>query len=261
MSDIVLFRGDSIPPDLRGDRWNALVTHFCGTGLIARFASAGTRYSGAPKHSLAWMVAAHIGWEANEEARTFSAHSPFISFSSDPDRAFSFMSHDADLDLVPSEFHDASFFMWALEFGRTELRPMPEHGKGCYGLHYRSDPTNCRLAIAEEYQEGVRRYLSDGDISLMIQAIGRGAAADQNDVAGDAHVAILIDAVTYLADRTPQFEDRELLHLAMTCATRDREWLVFPCDPMDSWVSSTFHMNRHLSIHKCFTLRAATAAR
>lgn len=263
MSIPPLSRGDSIPEGLpSAHRWSALVTHFCGTGLIARFATekmpdqAGrTNYDIVKNKKLPWMVAAHIGYEASAATKEFSAHSPFISFSSEPDCAFRFMTRERPLLLENCEFHNARFFTWALRFDATDLTLSP-WGKGCYQFVYQSDPANCTIAIASEYSEGLRRYQRTGEVEMRAGALGRAIAAGHAAKNTKEHCALIIDAVTYLTDQGSRVGDDKLLNLALTCASDDREWLVYPCDPMDKWVASTFHMNRHLSIGSCLRERS-----
>jgi hypothetical protein len=76
-----LYRGDSIPKHVqdvvRDDRGRTFADHFCGTGLMAKFADGGSSKLLRGKE-LIHMILSHVGYERGQPEQEFSYRSHFF---------------------------------------------------------------------------------------------------------------------------------------------------------------------------------------
>src|SRR4051812_16112083 len=90
---VILYRGDSLPSNVlsatRKVRGKTFADHFCGSGLLAKFASGGRSRLLAGK-DLRQLVEEHIGYADKSAAELLALHSPMLSFSTSSDLAFAF---------------------------------------------------------------------------------------------------------------------------------------------------------------------------
>lgn len=253
-----LYRGDSIPSQVlsanRKDRGKTFAKHFCGTGLMAKFGDNGF-HSLVQGKSMRQIVEEHIGYVTGHPSEKLSLHSPMLSFSSCRDRAFKFLerSEKKRLRLVECGFEDATHFLWELD---VELQAPSE--PGLYHVDYKSDPVHCVEIVERQLRQGLETEAQDRDPYPLMLALGnvvamRHAAADRG-----RHRADLIDAVEFLrGDRLGA--DPSVLANAREKAERDREWLLYPADPMVDGTgppSACFLMNKHLSVSACYYVQA-----
>jgi len=247
-----LYRGDVVPakvvhssPDSKG---RTFAKQFWSDGLMAKYIDGGTTDLLAKKDRLQ-LVLEHVGYVPDSSPQKLAYHSPMLSLSAIPDCAFRYMEHRSgrSLSRTPCQPLEASYFVWELDVDLTQL---PEQKPGEYLLVYEADPVNCACAIDDEIARGVEEEANTGNADPLLSAIGY--ALSQANVAADQteHYALIIDVVRYLDAHSAELAGRDGQLVANTYerATRDSEWLLYPCDPMTDGhgVSAKFWMNRHL---------------
>ncbi|MBS0183908.1 MAG: hypothetical protein JSS39_16090 [Nitrospira sp.] len=250
-----LYRGDSIPAGMisiaREDRGHTFANHFCGNGLMAKFADNGSSTLLRGKDLLD-MVLSHVGYERGEPEQGFSYRSPFLSFSQYEAAAFSFAERTGRKALEPCPLEDASYFVWELD---ADLPSEAEVGR--YELVYRASSINCRQLVADQIRRGLEREAATRDGHDLMMGLMNLAALSHADADPRDHRAELIDVVKYIQKYGATGHDQRLFRNSLERAGRSHEWLLYPTDPMEDGpgVSSRFAMNQHLRVHRCYRVR------
>lgn len=251
-----LYRGDRFPLPIlstRGrHRGRTFADHFCGNGLMAKFADGGISRL-LERKDLVDLVLAHVGYDVGRPEQELADHSPLISFSEDKRTAFGFVDRTHSLDLEECLFDDATHFMWQIEIAL----PSPRQ-PGLYEITYEADPVNCMALVEQQLTRGVSREVNSGNFdsiakSLMNAVAMAHAAEDQR-----MHYARLIDVLTYVNSQDVSGREARLVNNTLQRADRDREWLLYPNDlmPDGHGFSARFTMNRHLAVHSCYRVRS-----
>lgn len=246
-----LYRGDSLPSQMcdasRRDRGRTFADHFCGHGLSCKFADNGCSSLLEPKNLVNFVVS-HVGYNRDEAEQDFADHSPLISFSADPDRAFYFTDRTERKDLRECPFDEATHFVWKLDFDLS-LPSQP----GLYEFTYTANSVNCRRFVEDQVRRGLARAAS-GDIDTIAEAMKNQIAGFYADSDNTTHVAQIIDVVTYINGQYTSRRKKELVDNALERASRASEWLLFPQEPgpKGHGFSGRFSMNRHLSAYQWF---------
>jgi hypothetical protein len=255
-STISLYRGDSVPQAILAEeprlRRVALAEHFLGTGLMAKHALGGSSHHLAGR-DLVDLVLAHVGFEPGTSEQDLSEHSPMISFSQDPHTALAFALRGEDLRVEPCGFEEASHFMWVLE---APIEHQIEAGH--FALRFRASSVQCRAIVAGQLERGAHAASARGSFGLLLRSLASQTALAYADNDPSEHYAELIHVVPFIqAQRHRAINDR-LLTKTLDRAGRNREWLLYPMDPMPDGpgFSSRFPMNDYLKVHGCY--RAST---
>jgi hypothetical protein len=191
--------------------------------------------------SLEWLVTSHIGYVkpkskdeiASEQFSSF--HSPLISFSEEAKESFKYLDRTKKLDFEDAELSEATHFIWKLENLEAE-----EVVKGVYRIVYKASTDNVKHFLNEELSRG----LTMGGVAKMI--VHQNIENDSSD-----HYALLIDVVTYLENNpNPIGVELEVFERAKFFSSRDKEWLLYPQDPMKDGrgFDARFTLNIHLSL-------------
>lgn len=241
----------------RIDRGRTFADHFCGNGLMAKFADGGTSTLLQGKRLLD-MILSHVGYERGQPEQAFSYHSPFLSFTRDLEAALNFSERTRKKELEECPLEDASYFVWELDIDLPdEVEP------GRYQFVYKASSVNCRQHVYSQIQRAPELVANTGDgdilaVGLMNLFAMRNADADSRD-----HCAEIIDVVTYVQGHDTSGHDLRLVANTLERARRSREWLLCPTDPMEdgSGLSSRFVMNRHLRPRKYYRVCSAPKAR
>ncbi len=250
-----LFRGDSLPDSVTRtaprDRGRTFADHFCGTGLMAKFADNGM-ISLVRDQDLVDLVLKHVGYNRWAPERALAYHSPLLSFSTMRDTAFRFSYRADDPDLVPCTLDEATHFVWELAI---ELPYCIDPGR--YGFTYSADPCNALPFLREQVQRGLELEAATGDLHMLANTLLQAAGAAHAAADRSLHYAELIDVATFLSSHDLTHRDARLVRNALNRASRDNEWLLFPKDPMPDGpgYSCRFVMNRHLKVSECLRLR------
>jgi hypothetical protein len=250
-----LYRGDSLPPNVvqapARARGRTFANHFCGNGLMAKFADGGSSWL-LRGRDLLGLTLAHVGYDLGTPEQELHDHSPLISFSVGVETAFRFSDRTQRKDLAPSNLDEASHFMWQLD---VELSRPLEPGR--YALRFQSDPVNCEAIVEEQLHRGLQTQATTGDMDLIGQALMDAAAMEYARADETEHYAELIDVVPFVVAKSPRDGSNRLVENTVARATRDREWLLYPMDPMHDGpgYSARFPMNKHLSVSGCFKIR------
>lgn len=250
-----LYRGDSLPSHAlkadRRDRGRTFADHFCGTGLVAKFADNGTSTLLRGKQLLD-MILSHVGYERHTPEESFSYRSPFLSFTSKIDEAFNFAERTRKKKLVKCPLEDASYFIWELAI---DLPNEAEPGR--YEFHYKASSINCKPSVLDQIQRGYELESQSGDphglaMGLMNMITGCIADKDTSD-----HSAELVHVVPYVTQNDTTGKDPRLVTNTVKRASSVDEWLLYPTDPMKDGpgVSSCFTMNQHLRIHGFYRIQ------
>lgn len=253
-----LYRGDSLPSQVlsadRKVRGKTFAKHFCGSGLMAKFGDGGF-HSLVRKKSMRQIVEEHIGYVTGQPSEKLALHSPMLSFSSCRGRAFEFLERRKKkrLRLVQCSFEAATHFCWELDVG------LPAPSKpGLYHIEYNADPVHCIEIVERQLRQGLETESQDGNPHPFMSALGSVVAMNHAAADMGLHCADLVDAVEFLReDRSGA--DASVLANARRRAERDREWLLYPADPIDGGTcppSACFMMNKHLSVSACYCLQS-----
>lgn len=165
---ITLFRGDSIPPAGGGGvdhRGRTFADHFCGNGLMARYADWG-RSRDMVGRDLVQIVLEHVGFDRGQEETYRADHSPLLSFSTLPDTGMRFANRRLKA-LEECNFEEATCFIWRFTPTITE-----SNQPGAYFFRYQADPKNCRKLVGEKLRRGIDRVLAAGDDLAFGKALG-----------------------------------------------------------------------------------------
>lgn len=246
LTRVKLYRGDSLPSPVRSAsgraRGRTFADLFCGTGLIAKFGDGGSSELLQGKDLLD-IVLCHVGYDVGQSEQALADYSPLISFSEDPEKAFDFSERTGKKGLEECVFENATHFVWELN---RELPPPLEPGR--YRFTYRADSTNCRTLVQAQFQRGLAREAVTGKPDLLAKALMNGYATIYAGMDESEHYAELIDVVTYARTQDTAQRERRLVKNTLARSSRDREWLLYPQDPMPDGFgfSAVFSMNRHL---------------
>jgi hypothetical protein len=251
-----LYRGDSLPQSVltvnSRDRGRTFADHFCGAGLMAKFGDQGLNSVLIGKDLLE-IVLSHVGYDAGQPEQDLADHSPLISFSEDPETAFTFTAPRRDRnDFEECVLDEATHFMWELDI---DLPPPSEPGR--YRFEYEADPVNCRAIVQGQLRRSLLRDAENGDADGIAEAMMNLSAMSHAEADESSHYAELIDVVTYIQNQNTSGRTSRLVDNTLQRSTRDREWLLYPRDPMPNGhgFSARFSMNRHLLVYRCFRIR------
>ncbi len=218
-----LFRGDSLPPLVRGAnariRGRTFADHYVTDGLVAKFADGGlSRFLDWPLHR---QIAAHVGFpkKRHEQDVYFADHSPFISFARTEEAAWHFLDRSHAKRFVGCDIGLATHFMWRLsDVDAEEIEP------GRYRMLFRASTAHVkRFRI-----EGEQRLLA-GDLSSLNADLTRVIVHGHIDADETAHRAEVFDVVRYLSAFNTGIAD-DLLESARRLGEKWDEWLVRPMD-------------------------------
>jgi hypothetical protein len=197
-------------------------------------------------------VLCHVGCDVGQPEQALADHNPLISFSEAPETAFTFSERTGKRDLDECFFENATHFVWELNI---ELPPPLEPGR--YRFTYRADSTNCRTLVQAQFQRGLAREAVTGKPDMLAKALMNGYATVYADMDESEHYAELIDVVTYVRAQDTRQRERRLVENTLARSSRDREWLLYPQDPMPDGLgfSAVFCMNEHLRPFQWFRVR------
>jgi len=251
-----LYRGDSLPGPVlkadRRDRGRSFADHFCGTGLVAKFADRGANALLRDKLLLD-MILSHVGYERHTQEECFSSRSPFLSFTSKIDKAFDFAERTHKKKLVICPLEDASYFLWELDIDLpNEVDP------GRYEFHYKANSINCRSFVMGQIQRGYEIEAQTGDqhdLAMGLMNLIAGCIADKDT---SDHSAELVHVVPYVTQHDTIEKNQCLVTNTVNRASSVDEWLLYPTDSMKDGfgVSSRFIMNQHLRVHGCYRIQS-----
>ncbi|WP_234264551.1 hypothetical protein [Hydrogenophaga sp. NFH-34] len=248
-----LYRGDSVPSNSgsgkAGDRGRTFAEYFVSNGLMAKFSDGGSCALLDGK-DLIDLVLAHVGYEQNGSEKALAYRSPMLSFSECESTALKFTTGRRKAENFNlCSFEDATHFVWMLQVDLPE-----ESSAGVFELGFEADAKNLNELIDDQLHRSRLRQAETGDMSLIPVAIMNRASAQL--AAGDKseHRAILVNVVRMLSAIKQEGRNPLLLSNTIVRASRDKQWLLYPSDPMPdgSGLSSRFPMNIHLHIHKYF---------
>ena len=249
---LTLYRGDSIRRDVAQSaarvRGKTFAQYFCGDGLMAKFSVGGSDLL-LDGRSLLDLVLAHVGYEVATSEQELADRSPLMSFSECSNAASRF-SNRRGSDLEACDFGEASHFIW--QFTVTldaEMSP------GRYGFKYWSDPVNVRWIVSDQFQRGMEQFARGVSFrSTLADPLAAKIAQVYADADQQEHYAEIIDVVTFVSAQDVSGCDQQLVSRTIERATKDREWLVYPMDPMPDGCgySARLEMNKHLSVFRCF---------
>lgn len=251
-----LYRGDSVPKSLTGitreDRGRSFANHFCGSGLMTKFADGGYSRLLDEKEVLD-MVLSHVGYSPGESEQEFSYFSPFLSFSEDEDSAFYFAERSGKKNLEECYIEDATYFIWELD---VELLNEIEIGR--YQLTYKASSINCIELVSSQIQRGLEHEAATQNIDKLAMGLMNLAAMSYVESGSITHSAELIDVMRYVQNCDTTCSKTRLVNNTLERASCSREWLLYPTDPMidGRGYSFRFAMNRHLSVHRCYKVHA-----
>ncbi|MGE0474960.1 MAG: hypothetical protein AB7P17_15105 [Nitrospirales bacterium] len=247
-----LFRGDSLPDRVLWsgpeDRGRTFVEHFCGTGLMAKFADGGTSALLAG-HDLVDLVLKHVGYNAWAPERALAYRSPMLSFSAVRETAFQFSNRRKESDLVPCRLDAATHFVWELDIDL----PAPI-ASGHYRFTYQADPVHVMPFINDQVRRGLEIEAITGYLHVLGSALLQAAGAVASAADPSLHCAELINVALFLQAHDLSNRDERLVSNALLRAYRDHEWLLYPKDlmPDGGGISCRFAMNRYLKVSACF---------
>lgn len=255
------YRGDSLPSQIRSvgrkDRGRTFAEHFCGNGLMSKFADDGS-WTLLRGMELLDMILSHVGYQCDQPEERFSYRSPFLSFTSDASAAFDFAERSGKKDVEECPLESASYFIWELEI---ELPYEVEPGR--FQFSYKASSTNCYQLILDQIQRGLELEARTGDahnLAMGIMSLGAGWHADNDH---RDHRAELIDVSRYVRNQDISYKNPQLVNNTLERATRSNEWLLYPTDPIEDGpgLSSRFAMNRHLRVFRCYRDRVGRLQR
>jgi hypothetical protein len=248
-----LFRGDSLPNSSKDhssqkEKGRTWAEYYKTEGLMAKFNSGGS--SSFWKKSLAYLVASHVGYKRHSDPKKvtpeqfISNKSPFISFSSDIDKAGYFMDRTEKAKLVQSELGEATHFQWS-------LIPIEcvKNGQGWFSFIYSASIENVAQFLRQDMSAlQTRGHKMDiGELGLLLGGMIVSANTLQNH---EPHYADLIDVATFLKNTDLEKIDSSLVNRAIQRAEEASEWLLFPKDSFDGpGYSSRFILNKYLRLH------------
>jgi len=185
-------------------------------------------------------VLAHVGWNPGSDEEIFSRYSPAISFSSSLKIAKNYMVGGETLSYERCPLRESEVVLYSLEFELGGLTPTSlDHAN--WVLFERS-VENCVPHLQDSWTIGESLVLSRSQEIIRAEN-------------GLLHRALLIDVLSLLKAKELEFcskfpkKTTELYGPALEKAERDREWLLYPFDPMEdgsSAPSTIFVPNRHL---------------
>lgn len=234
MCRLVIYRGD------RNNQGREFVTYGLLVGLRARFSDGGDSRMLARPGGIVRYVLDHVGWKPGSEEEVFSKHSPAVSFSASIERAKYYMTGGKLSKCEQCHLRDSDVVLYSLEFDPEKLAPTGLDGVSL--LLFERSVDNCIPHFQESYTTG--EYLLLWRSAEIIR--------DEN---GLIHQALLIDVLGFLNSKKVEFCSRfpekaaELYEPALTKAEQDKEWLLYPFDPMEdhpSVPSTILVPNRHL---------------
>jgi hypothetical protein len=250
------YRGDSIPNQVQGvarnERGRTFADHFCGNGLMAKFADGGSSRLLHGKDLLD-MILSHVGYEHDQPEKLFSYRSPFLSFTQDSGAAFGFAKRTGKKDLEECLLEDASHFVWELDIDLpNEVEP------GRYEFSYKASSENYASLVAEQIQRGLEQEALTGNAHDLVKGIMNLTAIYHAEADPRNHRAELIDVVRYVQSHNTISRDSRLVSNTLERAYRSREWLLYPTDPMEDGpgLSYRFATNRHLRVYRCYRVRS-----
>jgi len=230
---LVLYRGD------RNSEGRDFVTYGLLLGLRARFSDGGSSQILNKPGGIVGYVLAHVGWSPGSDEEVFSRYSPAISFSSSLEIAKNYMVGGKNSSCERCPLRDSDVVLYSLEFEPEKLARTPLDGVGW--LFFERSIDNCIPHFLDPSTPGEQLLLARS------QEIVR----NEN---GKLHQAIVIDVLSFLKAKESEFHSKvpkeaELYKTALEKAERDKEWLLYPFDPMEddpSAPSTIFVPNRHL---------------
>ena len=231
---MILCRGD------RNREGRDFVTYGLLMGLRARFSDGGSSQILNKPGGIVGYVLAHVGWSPGSDEEVFSRYSPAISFSSSLEIAKNYMVGGKNSSCELCHVRDSEVLLYRLEFDPEDL-PLTSLDHVRWLLFERS-VENCTPHLQASATVGESLLLSRSQ--EIVQA--------EN---GLLHRALLIDVLSFLKAKESEFYSKypkkaaELYGPAIEKAERDKEWLLYPFDPMEdgsSAPSTIFVPNRHL---------------
>lgn len=249
---MILYRGDSLPdPSKERTRGKTYAEHFCGNGLMAKFADGGTSEL-IKNRSLLDYILSHVGYEQERSDKLFSYYSPMISFSADEDIATGYFKARAGKkkQFVPCEFYEANHFVFEFNFDADPIPTIP----GLYFFTFKTNSVNCREFNEIQLKHGLIKEAEEGDSSLLGNAILNNIVAGIADKDEKTHLAFIFDVFKFVSNQDTSHQKEKLVKKTLERAEKDKEWLLYPCDPMNEGlgVSAKFPMNEHLRVHSYF---------
>jgi hypothetical protein len=251
--NLTLFRGDSVPKTVRDQKGRTFPDFYKTEGLMAR--SCQSNYPADLFKPLAFLVAAHIGYEAGGEIEArINAYSPFLSFAKERDHAWHFLDRTGKKEFEKCPLEQATHFLWRLDL---DLDALPEVEPGCYEFVYRASTRN-----VDRFRDEKIKQVNAGDESAIISAVvmqlvhGH-VAADMSD-----HRARVIDPVRYLASAPPSVVPAALRDRAIELARKWSECLIYPMDaPGPTGFSARFTLNDCLDFDSFYRVPAKKRGR
>lgn len=244
MPQITLYRGDYGPKDDKR-RGQTYIKQAVGSGLIAKFSDGGSSELLGGRDLLG-QVLAHVGYDLGEPEQLFSYRSPLLSFSDSLESALKFMNRDQEVLEKCEDYYEAAYFVWRLNVTlRDEIEP------GRYAFKYRANPVHCLDIIRNRFNQEWQKTCAGGSWRGQAYVLGHLITTAHASLDKQEHYAEIIDVVKFVAAKEPEVTDcsRKLLENTLIRATRDREWLIYPMDPMPEGISysGSLWLNENLS--------------
>ena len=248
-----LYRGDSLPNTPRDhsnstEKGRTWADYFKTEGLMAKFNSGG--YSDFWKHPLAYLVASHVGYERHPDSKRvtreqfISNKSPFISFSTNEDKAGYFMDRTEKAKLVRSDLDVATHFLWSLNSIECV-----KNEEGWFSFIYSASIENVAEFLRQDLS-ALKEKAHEMDLHDIGPLLGGLIVSSHTVQDKNPHYADLIDVVTFLNNTDTSKVAAGLVRRAIERAQEDSEWLLFPKDPFDgAGYSSRFTLNKYLKLH------------
>jgi hypothetical protein len=179
---------------------------FATDGLLTKQVDSGDDPEPHKKYGWITTIVSHIHYKGGLSKFIYDT-TAFLSFTADPISRDRFLAGKDKREFVPCDKGKADAYVFTAQI---DLPSCNKIGTGLYLFTY-----NCnfsKLATDQKFRS-----------SPMLLAGIRCNLHSQNS---GSHYILLIDAITYLRDK--QFDHPE----AFKNASRDKEWLMLPCDPM-----------------------------
>jgi hypothetical protein len=251
-----LYRGDSLPPcsTAKSNKGRTFAEYFISTGLMAKFADGGSSKL-IEKKDIATMTICHIGYKNNSTEQKLSFRSPLISFSESIDIAKNFSTARSKINTpVACAIDEATHFIWELSF-----EPTKPDAPGIYTLKFKKDSVNLDNLLRDSEREIIDSFNNPNqDLHLLMRRVGNFVMQSTSLVNGNKDLsdnyAKIINAAEFIANSEFPQEYKETAKVAFDRASRDKEWLIFPCNPMPNGYgfSARFPVNKHLKIFQYY---------
>ena len=174
-------------------------------GLLSKQLNSGDNPMPHKKYGWLETIKNHIQYSTDQEKFIYNT-TQYLSFTTDLNRAFFFLSTKANLRYSAANRKDAEAYIFDVTIDKLALM---EIGEGLFIYSYKCNYN--RTKTDPKFQ------------SLLSSYIGCNICSTNPDY---EHKILLIDAESYL------FRQKEVYQIEYSFASEDKEWLLMPIDPM-----------------------------